>query len=228
MSDLIKILESFNRKERYFLIAQALGKPTFELAPGFREELRKKIGVCVPEDAFVAMDYHLDWLAASLTLYDAQVCDDYILCNPSEVIADRDYKWFQGTQEDIDLLVAFGPDSENTYHLIVLEAKAYGDNGFAAFDRSQLSNKGKRLVMILGDHGKTVQKHNDIKITPYFYLVSQKEPQPQTAYDHPWSKDRWIQLDLPPLNERRIVERFDKQREKASMEGDYLRIKKLR
>ena len=60
MSDLLKILESFNRKERFFLIAQALGqyskgvgqekKPEFTLCEEFRADLSEKVNIEVPKE----------------------------------------------------------------------------------------------------------------------------------------------------------------------------------
>ena len=60
MSDLIRHLRSFNRKERFILLSDALGKE--RLADDFRTRVGDCIGVRVPADAYVAMDYHLDWL----------------------------------------------------------------------------------------------------------------------------------------------------------------------
>jgi hypothetical protein len=37
MEDLIRILKSFKRKERFYLIGKALGNPDFKLSPEFRE-----------------------------------------------------------------------------------------------------------------------------------------------------------------------------------------------
>ena len=67
-SRLLLHLEEFNRKERFFLVGMALGNPEFRLGEEFRERLAQKLSLQVPRDAFVAMDYHLDWLAASLFL----------------------------------------------------------------------------------------------------------------------------------------------------------------
>ena len=69
MSNLIELLERFNRKERYFLIGQALGNAGFCLSEEFRCRIGGRIGVSVPPNAFTAMDYHLDWIAASLSCH---------------------------------------------------------------------------------------------------------------------------------------------------------------
>ena len=66
MSEVIKWLKTFNAKERYFLLAYAQDQEELKLGPFFRGQLSQKLGVVVPEDAFIAMDYHLDWLYAAL------------------------------------------------------------------------------------------------------------------------------------------------------------------
>ncbi len=55
MPDLIEILEQFNRKERFFLIGQALGNEDFPLSKSFREDLGDAIGIDIPRGAFAAM-----------------------------------------------------------------------------------------------------------------------------------------------------------------------------
>ena len=71
MRNLVKNLESFNRKERFFLVGAALGNPTFRLDPTFRDQVGREFGLDVPEEAFVAMDYHLDWIYAGLVVSSA-------------------------------------------------------------------------------------------------------------------------------------------------------------
>ena len=48
MPDLIKLLESFNRKERFFLIKQALGN--FQLSDKFKRELGDATNLAIPPD----------------------------------------------------------------------------------------------------------------------------------------------------------------------------------
>ncbi len=60
MSALIEHLRLFNRKERFILLRHTLGVSTFRLDKGFRERLGGKLGLSIPGDAYVAMDYHLD------------------------------------------------------------------------------------------------------------------------------------------------------------------------
>ena len=68
MATLLEYLESFNRKERFFLVGEALGNPAFRLSSDFRTRLGAVFGLAIPNDALVAMDYHLDWIYASLVL----------------------------------------------------------------------------------------------------------------------------------------------------------------
>ena len=68
MTSLMELLESFNRKERFFLIGDALGNRAFQLSNDFRARISEAFGIEPPSSAFVAMDYHLDWIHASLFL----------------------------------------------------------------------------------------------------------------------------------------------------------------
>ena len=202
MTDLIKILESFNRKERFFLIAHALGlhsdsgEPAFSLSDSFREQLSATIDVAIPPDpekVFVAMDYHLDWLQAALILAHTNQDANSQFSNAGEVI--------EGTQEDVDLLVAF-QDSKK-FHLILVEAKAY-----SGWTNKQLSSKATRLRKIFGDDGKKWPG-----VQPYFYTIGPKESEALDPKPLPgWmlnadGKLQWLPLPLPV--ERRVVVRRD-------------------
>ena len=163
MPDLIDLLSRFNRKERFFLIRQALGHEWgakgFTLSPGFRGSLRDAIDaikVEVPDTAVAWMDYHLDWIAASLWAYQ----HPELACSPipkSENVA-------TGTQQDIDLLIAF--KAGDGYCLVLLEAK-----GYDAWSNQQLAEKAQRLKEIFGREGT---KYRSVK--PYFCLTSSGEP----------------------------------------------------
>lgn len=199
MPDLIEVLESFNRKERFFLIAQALGQedgagePAFTLHPKFRKELEQKIGIEVPIDAFVAMDYHLDWLQASLTLAPVIQDEVFDFSNEGEVI--------KGTQEDVDLLVAFREGER--CHLVLVEAKAY-----SGWTNDQMISKSNRLREIFGDDGT---KNRDA--IPHFCLIGPKPEKLKTETFPEWMKPGGellcLDLRLPDTN-RRKVERYDK------------------
>ena len=197
MSDLIEILESFNRKERYFLIAQALGKPKFELAPDFRKELGAAICVDIPEDpakVFVAMDYHLNWIHASLVLarHSTTITRMQHLKNGA----------IEKNQEDVDLLVAF--HSGDKFRLVLVEAKAFDAEGYASWSNSQMESKVNRLRLIFDDKG---DKYKDV--VPHYCLTSHNKPRRLNLSSWPeWMKPNegcplWLKLCLPP--ERLVV-----------------------
>ena len=160
MSDLIDLLSRFNRKERFFLVSQALsnegGTKGFSLDPCFREKLSREIGVEVPDTALAWMDYHLDWIAASLWAHRKPGYLDTIFPNPDQRVV-------TGTQRDIDLLIAFKTGDD--HHLVLLEAKGYDD-----WDNRQLAKKSRQLKEIFGPHG---DKHPNVK--PYFCLSSPEQ-----------------------------------------------------
>ena len=91
------------------------------LDDGFRKRLGDCIGVDVPECAFLAMDYHLDWIQIAFHL-DASPDID-----PGRPFPKPDFGDINRDQEDIDLLVAFkGKDAGRAVtHLVLIEAKAY-------------------------------------------------------------------------------------------------------
>ena len=208
MADLIKILKSFNRKERPFLLSRVTGQrsddgePKFELCEEFRKELIDKLDLKVRledmEDAFVAMDYHLNWIHASLALARGvqNVTRDLVEQSP----------------EDIDLLVAF-QDADYKYHLIFLDAKGYSRNPSKCSTKSQMfehfklgetGGKIDRLKQILND-----QKGNDIRVIPYFVLVSGYKQKNLDSFPSLASKIgqkkcvKWLDLNLP--TKRRLV-----------------------
>ena len=202
--NLIEIMKSFNRKERSFLIAQALGlhsdcgETAFSLSESFRNRLNKEVkNVEIPDpkerEVFVAMDYHLDWLQAALSWKYTSPVENYKFCNEGKVI--------EGTQQDIDLLVAF--EANGKCHLILVEAKAY-----SGWDNLQLSSKAYRLRKIFGETG---EKWCDVQ--PYFYVIGPQMPAKLKPDCLPeWMLDdrgklQWLCFRLP--KERRVVKRRD-------------------
>ena len=184
-SDLIALLRSFHSKERQILLSEALcreeGGEAFSLDAGFRERLRGEIGVAVPADAYVAMDYHLDWLA--MALYLAATPD------PPERIPNDNGELFEGNQQDIDLLVAF--EAADGAHLALIEAK-----GVTRWDKQQLASKALRLRGIFDDgSGSSLA-------TPHFVLMSPKRPGIEASDWPGWMKrpggePYWLELPLP-------------------------------
>lgn len=132
------VLSQLNRKERFFLLAHAAGEESGELhgeslrlTPPFREALASAAGLDepVPEHAWASFDYHLDWLHGALQWAAGA---SYPGSGPFALrtvpsAADEDVALVRGSQEDVDLIVAW-VGSDGTPHLILVEAKgtAYG------------------------------------------------------------------------------------------------------
>lgn len=207
MTSLIEYLESFNRKERFFLIGEALGNSKFRLSDDFRSRLSETFRVLVPSDAFVAMDYHLDWIHTSLYLAGPGVREEAVHLNTNAITS--------GNQEDTDLIVAF--EGKDTTHLMLIEAKA--ETGWT---NKQMTSKAKRLEKIFGTDGK---KYPNAK--PYFCLMSPRLPQQLNSNKWPpWMTNSegepiWLCLTVP--EGRRKVTRCDDEG-KSSAERGYFRI----
>lgn len=182
MANLIDNLKAFNRKERFILLHEALGfqDQSFRLSANFSQRLSDCLGIRVPENAFVAMDYHLDWLQMSLWLADHGDTQDTI---PNEGL-------IFANQQDIDLLVAF--EEKTTTRLILIEAK--GDTDWY---QDQLDLKCARLELIFG-RGRPGTN----LATPDFILMSPRKPARLDTKTWPsWTtangKPRWLELSLP-------------------------------
>lgn len=174
---LVEYLSALNRKERYFLIAQAVcGKPSFDLADSFRQSLSWTLGVDVPAHAYCAMDYHLDWLYVALLLAQDGHEEGHIYDSPED--ASLPPLVMNANQEDMDLLVAFEEDSLT--HVIIVEAKA--DTGWT---NKQLLSKSRRLSRIFDPDvatepgSKSMAPRNASRypaVRPHFLLMSPRQP----------------------------------------------------
>lgn len=171
--DLIYYLKKFNRKERFFLIGQALGNPDFKLGSDFRKELSRILDIKIPVNAFVAMDYHLDWIYASLLLLRGIQLREEILIDKISV---------NDNQEDIDLIVAF--KQMNKYFIILIEAK--GDTNWK---NSQMKSKIPKLNIIF-DLSKEYSEY----LESFLVLMSPNRPE-KLIYDD-W--DRWMDNSNKP------------------------------
>ncbi len=213
--DLIELLNLFNRKERFFLVGQALGNKDFCMSKDFRERLRNAVGLReeIPSDAFAAMDYHLDWVAAALARH-AKEGNDCIFENTE---CGRK-KLVMGNQEDVDLLVAFRAKDE-THRLIFVEAK-----GYTSWNSNQLKSKDKRLTLLFGCDGNRIKG-----VEPYFCLMSPDEPDngelPKLSRK-PDGSPYWLKMKLPPC--RLGVTRWDSSKAGPSRDGKHFRISLLR
>ena len=176
VSHFISHLQSFNRKERFLLLKRTLGENTFSLDPSFRKELADRIDCPVPSDAFVAMDYHLNWLQIALEYRNTSLPDSV----PNDLFPlDQQV---QLNQQDIDLLIAF---RDGSYERVVLiEAKAD-----TSWDNPQLNAKAERLNGIFTD--------GDRDVIPHFLLMS---PSPSSNIE----TEGWPDWMMP--NERLHIE----------------------
>jgi hypothetical protein len=206
MPDLLELLERFNRKERFFLMRHALDN--FRLSCDFRKQLGDEIGLEIPEDTVVAMDYHLDWLTAALYVHNS-VDGRRFFENPEQQIV-------KGNQEDIDLLVAFTDGAQ--YHIVLVEAKG----GATGWTNKQMKSKADRLTLIFGSEGKHYSG-----VEPHFCLTSPRCPKQLNVSEWPgWmSKDDqsyyWIKLKFP--KDRIRVTRCDDE-EMPSAKGNHFKI----
>jgi len=197
-------LRAFNRKERFFLVGMALGNLQFMLCEQFRHQVNKTLHIEIPEDAFAAMDYHLDWIYASLFLAFND-SNEKVFSNVDGLIT--------ATQEDIDFLIGY--QDEDKYHLILLEAK-----GVMGFTNRQLQSKIQRLRDIFGDYGDKYPE-----VIPYFAIISSKKPIGIRTVGWPsWvlrdGEIPWIEMPIP--DRLRRITKCD-ERGKASAEGRWWR-----
>ena len=140
-SKIIENLRMLNRKERFILLKEALGKDTFQLSGCFRKKLKECLGLGfeIPDCAYVAMDYHIDWIQMAIYLanYDGDLGKIYSRDNIKGIAIGGINK----SQRDVDLLVAFVKNAVT--HLILVEAKAD-----MPWDYGQLEGKVDQLKSI--------------------------------------------------------------------------------
>lgn len=178
MTELLDILKSFNRKERFYLIGQALGNREFQLSSEFRNQVGSEFDLIIPEHSFVAMDYHLDWIYASLKYWK----EGKDLYSKDNIIT--------ATQEDVDLIICYQQNGMN--HLIMIEAK-----GETSWTNKQLQSKAQRLEKIFGKSG---DNWKDVK--PYFLIMSPRPSKNLITDTLPsWMLRNgnliWMQLEIP-------------------------------
>jgi len=174
MNNLIEILESFNRKERYHLVKMILGG--FKVSDEFIA-LLKSHGIEIPKDHFAAMDYHIDWIYSSLVCCFEGRDEKSIFKNDGRI---------SGSQEDVDFLIAY-KDSQNKYNLIFLEAK-----GVTGWSNDQIESKSRRLEAIFGKEGDKWRG----SVILHSFLLSPKGPK-NLEKNSKWF-NKWIHLDMDP------------------------------
>ena len=164
-------LNQFNRKERFYLVGMALGNTDFAISEQFTARLQAAFpdeGINFSHKRFAAMDYHLDWIYASLYLAAEAPAMAKVVSGLRLYPRDKKGKCITATVQDIDFVTAFGDLSNpNLTHFIMLEAK-----GASGWTNSQLKKKAGRLEAIFGHDGKRWQ---DI-VVPHFAILSPRKP----------------------------------------------------
>jgi hypothetical protein len=179
-------LRSFDSHERGILLQWVTGRP-FALSPDLRRQLDKELGLSVPESAYVAMDYALDWLGAA------------VKCHADPLNRERAHArldgFVTGSSEDIDLLIAWEDEKP---HLVLVEAK-----GFTGWTNKQMASKAKRLAALFGALDAT-----DVDL--HFVLVGPRRATKLDFSEWPaWMRreDKVVFLTLPSPGDRWSVER---------------------
>ncbi len=222
LADTIHYLGLLNRKERFHLLREALGKKTFRLDECFRIRLQSCLrdsprdAVSIPPDAFVAMDFHLDWIAMALRL----AADGPERARPHRFPLDgiANDGLVSGTQQDVDMLVAFSDGA--TTHLVMIEAK--GDTDWR---NEQLDEKAERLDRIFSE-----ERPWSGWATPHFVLMSPVRPTSLTKKGWPsWmtlnGETLWLRLPLP--EDLVKVTRCDHDRDRKPQSYRYLSVDRI-
>ena len=207
----IEYLKSFNRKERFHLVGQLLGNSEFNLDPNLFRKILDLLELDTPTYYFSAMDYHLDWIYASLELAHSDVN------GPKK----RDNLCISATQEDVDFLLAFVDDSGNT-HIVMVEAK-----GDTSFTNKQLQSKANRLSAIFGASSEKWPN-----VIPHFLICSPVQPSLLETKNVPSfmlneSNDGFIWFRLYMPSNQRKVTRCNKEG-KSSKDGEFWKIEFIR
>lgn len=189
-----------------------LGNPEFRMDDTQLDEISKLIKVIIPSEYFSAMDYHLDWIYASLFLtqgHDEEIFPRNFIDNNKKVDLQ-----ISGTQEDVDFLLAF-VDHENTTHIVMIEAK-----GDSYFSNGQLDSKNKRFKAIFGNENTWPN------VRPHFIICSPKKPQKINIEEPAYFmfkdfKLPWLELDMG--NGKNKVTRCDDV-QKPSSDGEHWKV----
>ncbi|MGU5679877.1 hypothetical protein [Aeromonas allosaccharophila] len=210
---LIENLKSFNRKERFYLVGQMLGNPDFRMDKTQLAEISRLIGITIPSEYFAAMDYHLDWIYASLFLTKNDADKAFKRNSIENNGVKIDYQ-ISGTQEDVDFLLAF-VDHENKTHIVMIEAK-----GDSYFSNAQLNSKNKRFKAIFGNEDTWPN------VRPHFLLCSPKEPQKINIEEPAYFISNnfilpWLELDMG--NGKNKITRCNENK-KPSNDGEHWKV----
>lgn len=203
MSELVETLKRFNRKERNWLVRDALGEGAEKLSTSFRNRLSESIrpidkDISVPDDAWWCTDFHIDWLIGALTMLQSSTTGGDVVGvapfekPPSKEPPSKERMIVTGNQQDIDLVVAWGTT------LVLIEAKGVG-----SWKGNGTTGKLQRLSALPGTLFEGIE--------PYLIFCSPEDNGPTDGLPT-WTKNDQrrihIKLEPPPCNGPRLrVER---------------------
>ena len=173
---LAETLERFNRKERNLLIRDILdccGKPP-RLGQNFCDWLAEYADIPRKslDDAWWATDFHFDWLAGALLDF---VGGEPVQCNtPMPNDGATGVRLVMGNQEDVDLVIVAHDREARTYHLLLLEAKAYSPD-----DPEQYARKLNRLNLLHAFYTRLKEESPQTSDSPHeivFHLIRYPPP----------------------------------------------------
>lgn len=195
----IDVLRSFDRKERFAVLRESLGfdAEAPRLNGGFQERLSTCVGVAVPDHAWLAMDYHLDWLEMGLYLAERGEIPD------KTPFRNEHFPDINRNQQDVDLLMAFKGRAagEATTHVVLIEAKAY-----LGWNNAQLEEKAVQLRAIFGEEGTC--RHG---VTPHFVLMTAKRSRQISTESRPaWMTRRGQPLWRNPTPQPTAMRKADR------------------
>jgi len=170
---LIDCLRRFNRKERYWLLRNALGTENNNLYLPLGADFLHKVlnalkipGFPAREEVWWAMDYHFDWLAGALKLYGRQGIEG--IKPELRTKFGETSPTISGSQEDIDFVISFEK------YIILIEAK-----GVTPWSAKQFKSKEERIDLL-----KKLSRAYDCDVHFEFLLLSPNEPKKLTSQDN--------------------------------------------
>lgn len=200
INGLLDALRRFNAKERFYLVGYFLGNPDFKPGMACLDKLEHDLGIpkgifakaVEAGDFFCAMDYHLDWLNGALERAFLSSAGD----------SRNGKSRIKGTQEDIDMLLAFDtPSQSKRYHIVLVEAK-----GVTSVSNKQLISKLNRLDAILLDNNEQPRFGN---LAVHFILATPCGQHPRLKWQSKfWEKPELLELNIP-LNDLLKITRYD-------------------
>jgi hypothetical protein len=202
-----QILASLDSHERPILFQWATQR-AFALGEDVRAHLGSAIDREIPADAFVAMDYTLDWLYAAT-----------VICQGKDPLTTFQ-QWpvnhllLRASIEDIDLLIAW-EDRHRHRHTVLVEAK-----GFTGWTNKQVQGKIDRLAAIFGG-----DLASDFDV--HFVMAGPKASKGLKTQDWPvWtgSEERRHFVSIPDPGARYAVQRCTEKGEPTSEGPSHWRL----